>query len=170
MARLLKKIPYLAFIPIVVMYMFFPFSDFSSLYSFKISHAILSIWVTPYIIFANTLLVYFYFNPKNIKIKKELLNVIIIVVPGTMSILLLTYISIGLGLTHLFQYQTIPMIYIFIMFLFFITKKGILGIRLRFEKYHLDSALQILPSGSAVLNHALKNEITNISLSAYIAK
>ena len=160
------KVLYMALIPIILMYICFPIRDFTSLYSYKISHTIVALWVTPYLIFSNILLLYVYFNIKNPKLKNEVFNVNIFVVPSSIAFLTLNYIPVGFGISFLFKYEVIAMFFSFIMFLFFITKKGILGIRLRFEKYRLDSALQMFTSGTSVINHAIKNEIMNISLGA----
>jgi two-component system sporulation sensor kinase B len=48
--------------------------------------------------------------------------------------------------------------------MYFAYKYGILGIRLKFEKERLDSTLKAMTSGTAIMNHSIKNEILKMSM------
>ena len=167
--NLKNNLKFLLLIPIVIMYLFFPVSDFTSFNNYHISYLFFAVWSSPYNIFGIILLFYSYFNAKNVKYKKELFRINLMIIPTMIADLIVCHILLGIGILSFIKYLAFIEIFPFIIFLFFLLKDGIFGVRLRFDKYRLDSVMQILPSGSAVLNHALKNEITNISLSAYIA-
>ena len=128
---------------------------------------ILVIWVIPYILCANGLFLYAYFKSKNSKIKQEALQTFIMVAPPTIAGMCVNYTSAALGLINLLRYEIWMFLYVFVTFMIFALKDSALGAKIRIEKYQVHNTIRAMSSGTAVLNHAIKNEVNNINICLY---
>lgn len=124
---------------------------------------ILSLWVVPYILTANLLLVYSYFKEQNPRIKQQRLLSCIVVTPATLFTMMSNYI-LRIFDYNVWQYNVFTIATAFIIFVVASVRYGVMGVRLRFEKSRLDSAMKAMSSGTAILNHSIKNEVFKISL------
>ena len=63
---------------------------------------------------------------------------------------------------------------LFVSFVIFGIKYGVLGVKLKFEKDRLDSTMRAMTSGTVTLNHTIKSQIGKINMLAdrikYIAE
>lgn len=155
----LKVTPYVLFIPIVIMYYVFPFIP-----EYKPSFLILSVWVVPYILFANFLLVYSTLKEKNKSIRQQRILTSILITPNTLFAMVVNYILKIFGINDFWRFNIITISVTFIIFVIFSIRYGVMGVRLRFEKLRLDNTIRIITSGTAMLNHTIKNEIFKIGM------
>lgn len=146
------------FIPPIAMYFLFP------IYTLKTSYMILSIWVTPYVLIANFLLIYSYLKTKGRILKQQRLLTCIIIAPGTLMSLMTNYLLRVFEVNDAFYSNIWIIILQFIAFIFFSIKQGALGVKLTFEKTSMDRTMKALTSGTAILNHTIKNEVYKISM------
>jgi len=153
------KVISILFIPPALMYIFFPIYP-----EFNTSYTILSIWVAPYVLTSNFLLVYSSLKTKEMMNKHQKLLTCIIITPATLMSLVTNYLLPAFNNKGVYTYNTWIIILQFIMFLFFSIKQGALGVKLTFEKQSLDRTLKALTSGTIILNHTIKNEVMKISM------
>lgn len=157
--RFLKFSPYIFFTPVALMYLIYPFIP-----DYNPSFLVLSVWVVPYIIFSNFLLLYSYFKEKNPKIKQQRLFSCILFAPPTLFTMMVNYVLRIAHYDDLWKYNTITIVSAFVIFVVASAKFGVMGVRLKFEKHRLESSLKALTSGAAIYDHAIKNEVFKISM------
>ena len=153
------KVISVLFIPPALMYILFPVYPV-----FMTSYPILSIWVAPYVLIANFLLIYSLLKTRGTMIRHQKLLTCTIITPGTLMSMVTNYLFPAFGIKGVYVYNTWIIILQFIMFLFFSFKQGALGVKLTFEKQSLDRTLKALTSGTIILNHTIKNEVVKISM------
>src|SRR5665647_1918662 len=74
------------------------------------------------------------------------------------------YLLPAFNLKNVYIYNTGIIILQSSIFLYFAVKRGALGVKLTFEKQRLDRTLKSLTSGTVILNHTIKNEVSKISI------
>ena len=67
---------------------------------------------------------------------------------------------------HFFRYISVFIIYSLTVALLCTFVYGVLGVKLRFERDPLESAMKAVSSGTTLLNHTIKNEIGKIAISS----
>ena len=162
-----KRLAIIALVPMIVTVVLFPthyyyikpFPDKIARY-----YQIFSIWAVPYITICNGLFLFSYLKEKKAAIKKHKLLTCIFVIPFFTCIMFSDFLLRGFGIQQGWRYNVGVIIVQFICFMYFTYKYGILGIRLKFERERLDSTIKAMTSGTAILNHSIKNEIFKISM------
>ncbi|MBY0201358.1 ATP-binding protein [Priestia megaterium] len=149
----------LLLIPIFIMY-----SMFQVYPEFRVDFRILAIWVAPYVIVANILLIYSAWREDRPIIKRRKILTCIFVVPMFTFALTTNIILEALGIVGVWRYNPWIIVIQFLVFVYFGVKYGILGVRIRFEKEMRDSTMKAARSGTALFNHTIKNEIAKIDL------
>lgn len=149
----------LLLIPIFIMYLMFQVYP-----EFKVDFRILAIWVVPYVIVANILLIYAAWREDRPIIKRRKILTCVFVVPMFTFALTTNIILEALGIVGVWHYNPWIIVIQFLVFVYFGVKYGILGVRIRFEKEMRDSTMKAARSGTALFNHTIKNEIAKIDL------
>jgi signal transduction histidine kinase len=152
-------IVFISFVPVLLMYILFPVYPV-----FAPSYPILSIWVAPYVLTANFLLIYSSLKTKGTMIKYQKILTCTIIIPATMMSLITNYLLRIIDLNDFYFYNTWIIILQFLVFIYYSYKKGALGVKLTIEKHTLDRTLKSITSGTILLNHTIKNEISKISM------
>jgi signal transduction histidine kinase len=123
----------------------------------------LALWGMAYGITGNLLLFYSFVTEKNRTEKFRVLMLFMITLPSFYPIytaFILPLQTIGRhdfrGITNIFSLT------VFLMFLVFAFKYGFLGIKLSIEKNYRENSLKLITSGTAILMHCVKNEISKI--------
>lgn len=156
------RIAFIIFIiPVAIMYIIFPFVP-----EYKPSYTILSLWVVPYILTANFLLIYSYVLEKNQRIKHQRLLVCILITPTTLFSMMTNFIFGIFMISDIWRYNAITIAATFVLFVIASLKYGVMGVKLKFEKYRINSAMKAMTSGVSIINHTMKNEILKISMCA----
>lgn len=95
----------------------------------------LSMWSIPYMLSSICLLVYAYIKEKYYIMKKYKLLTLIIVAPSILYVILFSLVLRAFGIENNWWYFVMLVPLQFVGFLFFAYKYGILGVKLRFERY-----------------------------------
>ncbi|AJI25863.1 histidine kinase-, DNA gyrase B-, and HSP90-like ATPase family protein [Priestia megaterium] len=149
----------LCLIPIFIMYPIFQVYP-----EFKVDFRILALWVVPYVVTANILLIYSAWREDRPTIKRRKILTCIFVIPMFTFVLVTNIILEALGIVGVWHYNPWIIVSQFLVFVYFGARYGILGVRIRFEKEIRDSKMKAARSGSALFNHTIKNEIAKIDL------
>ncbi|WNR42588.1 sensor histidine kinase [Paenibacillus roseipurpureus] len=84
--------------------------------------------------------------------------------PPILSVGVLNYVMPSFGFYRLWVYHVWILAFVVPFFIFTFFKYGFLGIRLLIERRKLDSTLRAITSGTAILNHAIKNDVGKMRL------
>lgn len=157
-----KSLSLILLIPVIIMYgiVLFWLKDFNH----EKIDLIRDLWVVPYYIVANLLLVKSYFSAHTQRQKNDAMLTCLIITPISIADLILGYILPWFGVTIFAGSYLI--IILFMSFSCIVTRYGFLGRKLQIEKLHLDNSIRTMTSGAAILNHSIKNEIAKISICA----
>ncbi|MFK7691388.1 sensor histidine kinase [Paenibacillus sp. HJGM_3] len=151
----------LFFAPVVAMYLMYPVYP-----ELQADYKVLSLWVTPYIIGSNLIMIVSTWREKRPAIKSQKLLTTIVVVPMT-SFALITNIWLeAVGIVGVWNYNPWIIGAQFLLFVYIAIRYGFLGVQVRVEKQRRDSTMKAVASGTLLLNHAIKNEIAKIDLLA----
>ncbi|BBH20654.1 hypothetical protein Back11_19990 [Paenibacillus baekrokdamisoli] len=158
--RLYLKIVFL--IPVVTMLVLTPFSP-----SLVIDYRLLLIWTAPYYLASCLLLVVSLWNEENRRKKRNRFIATIIIVPTLLAVLVLINVANVVSPEfHFFRYVSLFIIYSLTLAVLCTFVYGVLGVKLRFERDPLESAMKAVSSGTTILNHTIKNEIGKIAISS----
>jgi signal transduction histidine kinase len=147
-------------LPIVAMLIIFP------VYPFKLyspDYRIVSIWAVPYMLLAAIMIfrTVFYATTPAERRSKSLTAIIIGMTAVSCSIV--NYIAPALGIQGLYFFNIIITTFALVAFVATAWFYEIFGIRIKFESAY-KSSIEAVNSGTCIINHALKNEITKISV------
>ncbi len=144
----------LFFIPVVSM---FAWTSISPV--FDINFSVLLIWTAPYYLFSCYLLLKSLWNEENRSKKRNRFIATVIIVPTLLAVLLLINVAHVFSPDfHFFRYVSVFIIYSLTVALLCTFVYGVLGVKLRFERDPLESAMKAVSSGTTLLNHTIKNE------------
>ncbi|SEB70399.1 HAMP domain-containing sensor histidine kinase [Paenibacillus sp. GP183] len=157
-SRVGKWVPYLLLLPPIACILFTPGYTVSS----PIDFPIVSLWAVPYIIAGSLLLA----------LKKETLPAMqrthlftcLALIPSLLCFAVLNYLLPTFGFYRMWVYNAWSLSITVPFFIFTLFKYGLFGIRLLLERRKLDSTLRAITSGTAILNHAIKNDVGKMRL------
>ncbi|RAP77120.1 sensor histidine kinase [Paenibacillus montanisoli] len=130
--------------------------------SYPVHYDILAVWAIPYfLIGALLLLSKRHVHPAE---KRSHAILLIAVLPAVLIALTMNFIMPLFGLYGLWRYNVWPISIAFVIFLFALFNFGFLGVQLLIERRQLNYSLRAITSGTAMLNHAIKNDIGKIKL------
>jgi len=132
--------------------------------SFKTPPIPTFIWVALYVFLANGLMVYAFIKTKQTAARQQKLMTCIIVIPGTLMSLLTNYLLPAFNINQVYGYNAVVIVMQFCAFIFLGISKGALGVKLAFERDYVDKSIKAVTSGTALLNHTIKNEVIKISM------
>lgn len=134
------KLMLVLLVPPILMYFVLPFyPEYIGLGDPNISlyFLILAIWVVPYVSFGNFLLILAFFKEQNEKTKRQIILSAIIVTPTTTFSLFSNYILKTFGIYDAWKYIGYIIVFQAIAFIIFGFKYGVLGYRIKYEKYYI---------------------------------
>ncbi|TRZ39267.1 sensor histidine kinase (plasmid) [Niallia circulans] len=149
-------------IPTILAYT--PIFSFSLYPVFETNFPLIAIWIIPYILITCVLLTFAAFREKRKTIKNHKIITCIIVIPLFIFVMLTNVILPAFGVRGGWQLNPLIMITEFLFFIYFGSRYGFLGVKIKFEKQRLSSTMQAVTSGTTLLNHTIKNEIGKIDL------
>lgn len=156
-----RIIQYAALIPPLIMLVITPIYPV-----LQFHYGIMVSWVIPYFISSCLLLIYLYRIEKDPIVKRNrLFNNLLMIVP-LVFVFTLLYVMRTFNNYDVWRYNALIVGIQFVLFLYISVKYGLLGVKLRLEKRRLDSALRAMTSGTAIVNHTIKNELGKINLYA----
>lgn len=133
----------------------------------ELDYRLILLWADSYYLTACFLLILAYFKERNPKKKTVRLVTACVFVPSIVSNLALINVVKVFG----FQVNELAYLYLFAAIGFvintmFAIRFGVLGLKIKFEKKLLDQTITGIASSTTMLNHTLKNRITNIEMLA----
>lgn len=158
-SRAVRYLAFCALIPPILMIYFTPkvpvyeYNFFMSLF-----------WVGPYILAGTVILIYSWYRERNPLFKQaRFFTNMITIVPVVFNFVTSNVLR-SFELESYWQLNAVLVPIIFVLFIVFGIKYGVVGIKLRVERYRLDSAIRALTSGVSILNHSIKNELVKIEV------
>ena len=130
----------------------------------QLDFVILFFWSVPYYLVGCVLIIYSYSKETNLVRKRNRLITVFFVVPPVIVIVVLNHIERAIRTFDGYRYISMFVWMAFVIFIVSAIRFGVLGVRIKFEKQLHDQTILGIVSGAAVLNHAMKNHITNIDL------
>lgn len=135
----------------------------------EIHYMPLLVFVAPYYLASCALLVAAFAKERDRRKKTNRLMTLFIIAPSLLAALL--FINVGRAIDPAFSFFSYMAGFVGYsllagVLLAFLSGSGVLGVKLRLERDPLESAIEAVSSGTALLNHTIKNEIGKISLSA----
>lgn len=124
-------------------------------------------WAVPYTVVATVLLIRDQYKEKNPLLRRTKLYTNLLVITPLVSYTFTNYVLRSVHIEDVWRYNIIIVALVFIGFLIFSVKNGVLGVRVTFEKHQdVDQTLRSFRSGSSILNHSIKNEVGKMKLFA----
>jgi signal transduction histidine kinase len=153
-----KWMPYLLLLPPLACLLFTPWYTVNN----PIDYPVVSLWAVPYILAGSLLLA----------LKKETLPAMqrthlftcLALIPSLLCFAVLNYLLPTFGFYRMWVYNVWTLSIAVPFFIFTLFKYGLFGIRLMLERRKLDSTLRAITSGTAILNHAIKNDVGKMRL------
>ncbi|TMV50774.1 histidine kinase [Paenibacillus mesophilus] len=128
---------------------------------------LLLLWAAPYYGASCWLLIASFVRERNRWRRKERLAVAVLVVPTLIAIaVFINVASVWDPGFHFFNYVAFFIAYSLLAGVAFAFGSGVLGVKVKIERDPLESAMKAVGSGTAMLNHTIKNEIAKISMCA----
>ncbi|NEW06253.1 HAMP domain-containing histidine kinase [Paenibacillus sp. SYP-B3998] len=127
-----------------------------------ITFPIVACWVVPYIVTGAILIASR--KERLPGMQRTHLFTCLALLPPILCFAVLNYVMPSLGYYRMWIYHTwiLALVVPFLIFTFF--KYGFLGMRLLIERRKLDSTLRAITSGTAIMNHAIKNDVGKMRL------
>ncbi|MUT66230.1 ATP-binding protein [Paenibacillus sp. NEAU-GSW1] len=151
-------LPLLLFLPIALCLIFTPgYNEVR-----PVSHNIIVWWTVPYMLFG-TVNVLLKRNGFASQTRKHII-VCMAVLPTVLLSMTMSYVLPSFGLLRMWVYNTWFVgvgVTIFVIGMF---TYGFLGVRILIERRRLDTTLRAVTSGTAILNHAIKNDVGKLRL------
>lgn len=86
------------------------------------------------------------------------------IVPAVLFCSVMNYVLPSMGFTEMWRYNTWAIVAAFLIFVIALFKYGFLDMQLLITRRKLDISLRAVTSGTAVLNHAIKNDVGKMKL------
>ncbi|WP_138751952.1 sensor histidine kinase [Paenibacillus sinopodophylli] len=156
--RMQTLMPFLLLIPIVLCIVFTPF--YTTVY--PISFKIVVWWAVPYILYGAV----------QILLKQQLLAsfsrthwiICSVVLPPVVFSMVMNYVLPSLGMLRMWVYNTWTVGLSVTVFVIALFTYGFMGVRVNIDRRRYDSTLRAVTSGTAILNHAIKNDAGKMRL------
>lgn len=156
--RLSKLLPWVSLAPIVIM-LPLPIDG-----GYPVSYIPLACWAIPYMLIGTALVLTKRVNhPAE---RRAHLIVTAAVLPAVLFALAMNYTMPLFGVYRLWRYNVWSIPIAFLIFITSLFKYGFMGVQLMIERRRLDYSMRAITCGTAMLNHAIKNDMAKIKLFA----
>lgn len=156
-----KRLAIIFAIPPFLIWVFF--REYVAVNIKSLSFVTIVLGATIYYILGCSFIIISYVIEKNFRIKKQRMLALLIYIPVYTFVLAINYVFPLFGINEIWNYNILVVLDIFLI-IFFAVKYGVMGVRLKIEKYDLNQMVRTMSSG--FLNHSLKNEINKIAIIA----
>lgn len=146
-------------VPSILMFILYPIDP-----GFDPDYKVLSAWVVIYTLSADAILVISILKQRDLGKKYNMILAAIFSIPSTLSIMWTSYLSVAMGFDELWYLNFWIIIFQFLVFVILAFKHGVLGIRIKVERYNMDDTIDTLINGMSIISHSIKNEASIISL------
>jgi signal transduction histidine kinase len=157
-SRMRQHLSYFLLLPIAACLLFTPAYD----EVYPITFSIVVWWAVPYLLIGSVI----------IAMRKEVLPVqkqrhlltCMVLFPPVLGLAILNYTLPAFDILQMWRYNTYVMMLVVPFFVYTLIKNGFMGIQLFIEGRKLDSTLRAITSGTAILNHSIKNDVGKMRL------
>ncbi|MFX3633106.1 MAG: sensor histidine kinase [Candidatus Pristimantibacillus sp.] len=151
-------LPLLLFIPIALCLLFTPGYD----EKYPISYLVVVWWAVPYLLLGaiNVLMK----SPGYTTQARKHWIVCFAVLPPVLFTMMMSYVLPSMGFLRMWVYNTWFVGIGVIVFFVGLFTYGFMGVRILIDRRKLDSTLRAVTSGTAILNHAIKNDVGKMRL------
>ncbi|PYI52565.1 sensor histidine kinase [Paenibacillus flagellatus] len=127
-----------------------------------IPYGLTAAWAVPYVGFASLWVVFKRETHAALRRSERLTGLAI--VPTVLLCSVMNYVLPTFGFVEMWRYNTWIIAFAVLVFVVAIFKYGFLGIRFLIQARRLDVSIRAVTSGTAVLNHAIKNDVGKMKL------
>lgn len=157
-ARLIAALPYALALPIVAFLLFTPLYD----ENIPVTYEAIVWWAVPHFLIGAWAIVT---KPSGRYAHARSHWIICLaVLPPALFAMVMSYILPSLGMRQMWRYNTWFVGIGFAVFVVGLFTYGFLGVRVLVDRRRLDSTLRAVTSGTAILNHAIKNDVGKLRL------
>jgi signal transduction histidine kinase len=153
-----RTLPILLLLPILACLIFTP--GYTAKY--PITYSVVVWWAVPYFVMGSLIILFGQARPYS---KTQTHYIICLaVLPPVLFCMLMSYVLPSMGLLRMWKYNTwfVSMgVSVFFIGLF---TYGFLGVRVLIDRRRLDSTFRAVTSGTAILHHAIKNDVGKVRL------
>lgn len=154
-----RNIILLLSLPSITMYVLYPLRP-----DFDPNYKVLSAWVVAYTIAFIVILVISIIKEKNPQKRYNKIITSYFAIPTSLAIMWTSYLSVAMGYNEVWYLNIWLILFQFIIFVYLAIRHGILGVRLKVERLNLDETIDTMINGMSMVSHAIKNEVSTISL------
>ncbi|MHA7963802.1 sensor histidine kinase [Paenibacillus sp. CAU 1782] len=151
-------LPVLLLLPVVLCLFLTPY--YNTMY--PISYKVVVWWAVPYIL-VSTVLVLAKRVPPSIYARTHWI-VCFAVLPPALFVMFMNYILPSMGMLRMWVYNTWIVSLAAAVFVIGLFTYGFMGMRILIDRRRYDSTLRAVTSGTAMLNHAIKNDVGKLRL------
>lgn len=154
-----KVIMLLLSIPSILMFFMYPLDPY-----FSPDYKVLSAWVVLYTLASISVLSISIVREKDNKKRYNIIVTSIFAIPTSLSIMWTSYLSVAVGYHEVWYLNIWIILFQFIVFVYLAVRYGVLGIRLKVERFNLGETIETMINGMSMVSHAVKNEASTINL------
>jgi signal transduction histidine kinase len=153
-----RLLPLVLLIPIVGCLLFTP--SYNEMY--PITYSVVVWWAIPYIVGGTLIVLMKKSRPYSLSHTHWI--ICLAVLPPVFFAMLMSYLLPSLGLLRMWIYNTWFISFGVAVFFIGLFTYGFMGVRVLIDRRKLDSTLRAVTSGTAILNHAIKNDVGKMKL------
>jgi two-component system sporulation sensor kinase B len=127
-------------------------------------YILMAVWVIPYTGMSGYLLLSSCRTGKHPRWRQEKLQLFWAIMPPFVLAVYVFVIAPLTGWFNSFQYRYIVLLYILAVFIFFAVRIAVARVKIIIEKWQLANTMRATFSGTAMLNHVIKNEVLKIDI------
>lgn len=170
--RYKKRLAFISMIPILIMLVLFAFNPGVIMMNpgeplpagSLLWHWLMVLWVILCIVVSNYFLISAFLTAGNLRLKHERLQLIVLIMPAFFVAAYLYYAAPLTGVMYAVKYRLIFLIFTTAIFGYFAAKAVISAVKVIIEKRQLSNTMTATFSGTAMLNHVIKNEVLKIDI------
>lgn len=153
-----RGLPFALLLPIALCLLLTP--GYSERY--PVSFGVVVWWAAPYILYGALHILLL--RPRHSPLSPTYWTVCLTVLPPVLFLLTMSYVLPSLGLLRMWVYNTWAAALAVAVFVGGLFSYGFMGIRLLVDRRRLDTSWRAVTSGTAILNHAIKNDAGKLRL------
>ncbi|WP_193556123.1 sensor histidine kinase [Paenibacillus ginsengarvi] len=127
-----------------------------------IPYRLTALWAIPYVVLASIWIIGKRESHSSLRLSDRLTSLAI--VPAVLLCSVMNYVLPSLGFIEMWRYNIWIIAFAVLMFVVAIFGYGFLGIRFLIQTRRMDVSIRAVTSGTAVLNHAIKNDVGKTKL------
>ncbi len=154
-----RNIILLLSLPSIIMFVLYPLQP-----EFNPNYKVLAAWVVVYTLAFIVIMIISIFKESNSQKRYNKIVTSFFAIPTTLSIMWTSYLSVAMGYHEVWYLNFWIILFQFLVFIYLAVKHGILGVRLKVERFNLGETIDTMINGMSMVSHAIKNEASTINL------